>query len=267
MAAVCVAMAISGSALAPVRASTGSGTLVLGGKTCNLLAVPAAAPFGLDTACPGVRPGAAAFTDLGMCSFNFMWLGAGGTRYMGTAGHCILGGGEQAWAPGTGPVVRDSSGERVGEFAYAVLASPRDFALVRLDAGVGASPQMCHFGGPTGVNADRTTLPLPVVLHQYGQGTVISDLVPGRSLVALGMPSSDHVFAQGLVLPGDSGSGVISADGRAVGVVVTTGAHLGGLGLGGVDAGLAGLTRLGPQVARAASVLGTPLTLQTAPLL
>ena len=81
---------------------------------------------------------------------------------MGTAGHCILGEspvggdvGEESWAPGTGPVASDADGNRIGEFAYAILQDPKDFAVIRLDAGVEASPQMCHFGGPTGTNTDH----------------------------------------------------------------------------------------------------------------
>lgn len=68
-------------------------------------------------------------------------------------------------------------------------------------------------------------------------------------------------------LLGDSGSGVISDDGRAVGVLVTVGVHAGSIGAGGVDAGVVGVTRLAPQLARAAEVLGVALTLATAPRL
>ena len=81
------------------------------------------------------------------------------------------------------------------------------------------------------------------------------------------MPDPDHVFANGVAVPGDSGSGVISDDGRAVGVLVTVGVHTGSIGTGGVDAGLVGITRIAPQEARAEQVLGTTLNLQTAGLL
>jgi hypothetical protein len=78
------------------------------------------------------------------------------------------------------------------------------------------------------------------------------------------MPDPDHVYAQAVALPGDSGSGVISDDGRAVGVLVTVGVHTGSIGTGGLDAGVVGITRLAPQLARAASMLGVGLTLVTA---
>src|SRR3989442_11724055 len=92
-----------------------------------------AAPIGTAT-CPGVRPGAIVRADLsaygtlgtmaGHCTLNFLFLGSDGSRYIGTAGHCILntpqygGAGEMTWAPGTGPEARDGGGSRIGEFAY-----------------------------------------------------------------------------------------------------------------------------------------------------
>jgi hypothetical protein len=248
-----------------------AGTWTLGGTRCSLIEVPAAAPVG-TSACPGVRPGAVVESDVGQCTFNFLFLGSDGNRYMGTAGHCILGSsptggdvGERTWAPGSGPVARDASGSRIGEFAYAILQDPKDFSLIRLDPGVPANPQMCHFGGPTGTNTDQGAG--AVVLHHFGQGVGVGAVLPARSAVAIGTPDPDHVFAQGAVVPGDSGSGIISDDGRAVGVIVTVGLHSSSIGTGGVDAGDVGITRLAPQVARAGQVLGTSLNLQQAPTL
>jgi hypothetical protein len=203
-------------------------------------------------------------TPIGLCSLNFLFTATDGRRYIGTAGHCIIdenGGGsrERSWAPGTGPVATDAGGSRIGEFAYGVLSDPRDISLIRLDAGVDASPQMCHFGGPTGLNGDRSSG--PVLLQHYGNGLVAGSAVPARTALALSMPDADAVWAIGLATPGDSGSGIISADGRAVGVVVALGAATG------ADPGNVAITRLGPQVARAEEVLGISLTLRTAPQL
>src|SRR3989475_10233910 len=126
----------------------------LGGVPCTLIPVPAAAPFGTGT-CPGVRPGAIVLSDVGQCTLNFLFVGSDGSRYIGTAGHCILGTspiggdvGEMAWAPGTGPEARDGNGARIGEFAYAILQDPKDFSLIRLDPQVQASAGLCPFGGP-----------------------------------------------------------------------------------------------------------------------
>jgi hypothetical protein len=254
----------------PGGGSASQADFTLGGKPCKLIPVPAAAPVGTGP-CSGVRPGAIVRSDSGSCTFNFRFNGSDGHRYIGTAGHCILGDspiggdvGEESWAPGTGPVARDAQGNRIGEFAYAVLEDPKDFALIRLDSGVPASAGMCHFGGPNGTNADRPSS--PVVLNHFGNGVGVGNVLPARSALALGMPNPDHVFAQGAAVPGDSGSGVISSDGRALGVLVTVGVHSSSIGTGGVDAGVVGITRIAPQVARAEQVLGTSLGLQTAPL-
>lgn len=98
--------------------------------------------------------------------------------------------GEASWPPGTGPEARDGDGNRVGEFAYAVVEEPRDFALVRLDDGVPAGREMCVFGGPTGINADRPAT--PVVLQYVGSGALVGEVMPARQGLALGMPDPDH---------------------------------------------------------------------------
>jgi hypothetical protein len=264
--AVFAAVAPANAGLIGGRSTTGDWTL--GGVPCELIPVPAASPIGTG-ACPGVRPGAIVESDVGQCTFNFLFQGSDGSRYIGTAGHCILGddplggdAGEQSWAPGTGPVARDGDGNRIGEFAYAILQDPKDISLIRVDPGVATNAQMCHFGGPTGVNSDQGAD--PVVLHHFGQGIGVGTVLPARSALAIGMPDPDHVYAQGAVVPGDSGSGIISDDGRAVGVIVTTGIHSNSIGTDGVDAGTMGVTRLAPQIARAQQVTGVTYTLQTA---
>lgn len=248
---------------------SGETEFTLGGERCRLIPVaPAQAPPVGTGECPGVRPGAVVLSDLGQCSFNFLFNGGDGRRYIGTAGHCILEdeGEERSWAPGRGPEARDGSGERIGEFAYAVLEDPKDFALIRLDPGVAADPAMCYFGGPTGID-DSTPGPLPpTLLHHFGAGLLVGDVLPARTAVATGMPDPDHVFANGVAIFGDSGSGAISASGGAVGVLVTLGGHAGSIGADGVEVGTIGITRIRPQIERAAQVVGTGMTLQTAPL-
>jgi len=267
----------SGQEGASVQALLGEGSeaparpFQLGGRPCSLVPVPAAGeatPVGVGS-CPGVRPGARVQTKVGLCTFNFLFRVPDGQRYMGTAGHCILGmtdpppgqSSEVTWAPGTGPEAKDGDGKRIGEFAYGILQDEKDFSLIRLDPGVEASPEMCHFGGPTGLNRDES--PDLVELEYYGLGIGIGTVLPARSAVAIGLPSPDHVYALGVALPGDSGSGVISSDGRAVGVLVSVGFHGLGVSENGVDAGTIGITRLGPQLAQAEQKLHTTLELVT----
>jgi hypothetical protein len=275
--AAIVAIAPIGTSSALLRSTSSTGSFTLGGRSCDLIppgTVRTAAPVGAAESCPGVRPGAVVNSSVGQCTLNFLFQGADGNRYIGTAGHCALeaaaiGGqaGEKTWAPGDGPVASDASGNRIGEWAYAILEDPKDFSLIRLDPGVASSPQMCHFGGPTGINTDTPGVDDPTTLQIFGEGVGVATLLPARTMFALGMPDPDHVYAQGVVVPGDSGSAVTSADGRAIGVAVTTGIHTSSFGTSGLDAGEVGITRLAPQLARAESVLGIGLTLMTAPTL
>src|SRR3989442_9741585 len=194
-------------------APTSSTNWTLGGVPCTLIPVPAAAPLGTGT-CPGVRPGAIVRSDVGQCTLNFLFLGSDGASYIGTAGHCILGTspfggdvGEMSWVPGTGPVARDDGGNRIGEFAYAILQDPKDFSLIRLDPEVQASAGMCHFGGPTAVNDDKPRLPEPVVLNWFGNGVGVGAVLPARSAVAAGLRPPGPGVAHGAPGPRASGSG------------------------------------------------------------
>ena len=267
--------------LAFTAPATASAARSLTDRNCSLIPpLKAAAPIG-NAACSGVRPGALIESDAGSCTMNYVFRGSDRRRYVGTAGHCVIeapstGGDfpERRWAPGAGPVARDGSGKRIGRFAYAVLrdSDEADFALVRLDPGVASNPQMCHFGGPTKLDSRRPGPFPPTLLSHFGNGILVGNLgvvnrttLPARTALALGMPSARHVYAQGLVVPGDSGSAINSAGGGAVGVVVTTGVHSASIGRGGIDAGLVGIVRIVPMMQRAARFTGTTYTLQTAP--
>lgn len=223
--------------------------------------------------CNGIRPGAWTKSASGRCTFNFVFDGSDGRTYIGTAGHCLEAeGSENSWTAGTGPqaevqasrlegAANVSGWSRAGEYAYRILNRDFDFALIRVDAvrthEVVAA--MCHFGGPTAYNDDIKTSLLndgPTVYYHFGNGVGTGTTVPGRSMLATAMPDESRIGAYGTGTFGDSGSGVISADGRAVGVLVTLGA----------SGGTNGITRLREQVVRAQSVLGITLTLRTAPL-
>jgi hypothetical protein len=249
-------------------ASTTEANWTLGGEPCKLIPLRPASPIGTGS-CPGVRPGALVRTKAGDCTLNFLFRGSDGRRYIGTAGHCVLGegpldgdGGERKWAAGRGPVARDSRGRRIGRFAYAILRDPKDFALIRVRGGIATRPGMCHFGGPTGINRSRTGNPL--LLHLYGNALAVGEVAPARTVFASGMPNRNQVWANGVAGPGDSGAGTISRDGRAVGVLVTVGLHPISVSPKGVHTGTLGITRLGPQIARAERAMGKNLRLKRA---
>ena len=260
---VLIATVAALTALAPASAEA-AGPLgdAAAPANCVLIPVPARSPIAYSR-CAGIRPGATVRTDKGRCTLNFVFRGADGRNYIGTAGHCILGEGltltdvgERTWAAGTGPVAKDAAKQRIGEFAYAVLSAPKDFALIRLDPGVAVDPQTCHFGGPTGINNDRGG---PQALEYFGNGLVIGSLLPARTGFAAATGDPDRTFAFALALPGDSGGPVQTMDGRAYGLLF-------GLGLAvGTEPGTVGITRIGPQIGRAQQALGIALSLATAP--
>lgn len=270
-AAGATATTTAGTVGAGMASPTHAGECDAAGAGLPVAATSAALPIGAGS-CPGVRPGAGILVDdTSLCTLNFGFTGRdaqGGTHtYMGTAGHCAFGAAlsppvQRVWPPGQGPVVADSTGRRIGTFAYAIVSGDRDFGLVRLDAGVPASAQLCQFGGPTGVNHDRSSA--TTTLRYYGRGFGVSAVLPARTAVAHGMPDEGHVHAVGAAVPGDSGAGVVSADGRAVGLVITTGVHSGQIGTAGTDVGTVGIARLGPVTKRAATALRQQLTLHTA---
>ena len=212
-----------------------------------------ATPVGVGP-CDGVRPGGFHRTKIGGCTWNFLFKGSDGRKYMGTAGHCLVSGGEKAWPQGGARVkgLIDGDEVRIGEAAYGVRDGRRDFGLVRLDKGVPVSAKMCHFGGPSGdaIDPENGTL-----LHHYGNGLIYGDTVPARTSVAADVLNDPWtVYSVGPALFGDSGSAVITEDGNAVGVLV----HLSAAGVG--------ISRLAPHLERAEAKLGIDFKLQTAPL-
>lgn len=249
-----------------VREGGRKAVLELGGELCEVTHPIAqeAPPFGVGP-CPGVRPGAEVWSEGGGCTLNFMFRGyvrdpltgelveAG--RFMGTAGHCIVDQSEQehVWQAGSGPEATDGADRRIGEFAYAVNSSTKDFSLIRLDPDVQANPSMCHFGGPTGIH-DPTLSPVaPRVIQHFGQGLVFGDTVSARSGAGY-LSDPNWTFAGTGASFGDSGSGVETDDGRAIGVLVA----ISPLGIV--------ITRLAPRVEDARAALGLEtLEIQTAP--
>ena len=211
-----------------------------------------------------MRPGAAVISPIGLCTLNFVFRGSDGGRYVGTAGHCLLEGSDvhqAVFGADTGPVALDGTGTRIGTFAYAALDNERDFALVRLDPGVAASPEACGFGGPTIL--DTAPVPPLTSLHYVAQGSFTRESVPSRMQLTLSEDALS-VTSLGLASPGDSGGPVVRADGRAVGILVATGP---GLPLALLGAGLVSYTvKLAPQVDLATRATGVAYTLETAPI-
>jgi hypothetical protein len=112
------------------------------------------------------------------------------------------------------------------------LCSVNDFALVAVaPADVPAvDPTVPGLGGPTGLHAGGTDHGDPVYSYQPNtggaalkRGASLGDSADGRSHRVLTTPAGE---------PGDSGSGYLDADGRAVGVLGTR--YLDGSGTNGL---------------------------------
>lgn len=135
-----------------------------------------------------------------------------------------------------------------------------DFALILLAPNTTATPQVCHFGGPTGLNDTHTGD--PAVLEFYGQGQAMSSVVPARTGVATNTQDPDYVYAQAPISLGDSGGPWMTNDGRAIGYLT----HIVGYGpLPSTEVSVALVRRLGPQLEAAERALGTNLIMVTAP--
>lgn len=196
--------------------------------------------------------------------------------YASTAGHCVLtdqNATEEVHAPGEGPVVHLTqrgvngalvAGPRIGRVVYAASVMPvlypddrlpafMDLALIELDPGVIGDPALCQFGGPTGLR--DTPLTSPESVHLYGNGNATglnretgTTLLPARTGPAL--PFQENAIAMVTASSGgDSGSPIIDAEGRALALV--TGLYQ---------------PRVAPMLSRVQQMLGSTLSLRTAPL-
>jgi hypothetical protein len=231
-------------------------------RTCTP-AVATATPFG-TTPCPGVRPGAFVEvpTSNTTCTLGFLLRDVRNRRsYMTTAGHCALpAAGRRTWQPDKGPPARAADGKKIGTVAFAEIRGTVDFALVLLARGTKPTAQVCHFGGPTGLNDEYRGD--PAVLEYYGQGQALSSVVPARSGVAANTQDPDYLYAQAPISLGDSGGPWMTDDGRAIGYLT----HIVGYGPApSTEVSVALVRRLGPQLEAAERALQTKLTLVTAP--
>ncbi|HWG89377.1 MAG TPA: hypothetical protein VNZ52_00865, partial [Candidatus Thermoplasmatota archaeon] len=207
---------------------------------------PTAAAYG-GTGCLGIRPGAWLLLidnlGVGWCSFAHVH-GSPGSYSISTAGHCggvgtvatvIAGFGNRAGV--LNPILLD-----VGKFTKSTGDGGigKDWALVGIDApwqGL-VSPTMCFWGGPQGVytkqgyTVSATLLgrklidgpyvnPDPFLVQgivHYGHGTGVGAGGTPRAGTAFWW-GANHFAWEGVISPGDSGSGSNTITGDSVGAV------------------------------------------------
>lgn len=235
-----------GSTVAPRPGSPGSGsaggngTDASAGGVGNVSGPPREwAALGVAT----IRPGAS--IEQGSCTANFVFTSLdNSTVYLGTAAHCFSNDG----ATDTDGCVADvqklgekrdvQGAEHPAVLVYSSwvamqaaretgdICNNNDFALMQLhpDDAAKVNPAMQSFGGPTGIASAGDLGLFDRVLSYGNSGSRPEDsaLSPREGYVTLPAGGCDaRVVFPNAAIPGDSGSPVILADGRAMGVFVS----------------------------------------------
>ena len=211
-----------------------------------VLALPAGASAAW--APPGdatIRPGSQTATEgSGQCTSNFVFEN-GGDVLIGQAAHCAGTGeatdtdGCDATALPLGTKVDVEGAEHRGELVYsswtemqrrgetdAGTCAANDFALVQLDARDVAkvNPSMPFWGGPTALGADDAAAGQAVFSYGNSGLRLGLELLKPKAGLHLGRANAGWTHEIATLtpgVPGDSGSAVLSADGRALGTLST----------------------------------------------
>ena len=208
----------------------------------SALRVPVATTAWAPAATAAIHPGVQMFTDGAQCTANFVFADASNT-YIGYAAHCAGTGGQtetngcDSGSLPLGTAVDVTGASRPGALVYsswlemqdegetdADACAYNDFALVRLDPADVAkvNPSVPYFGGPVAVGAATNAGDM---VYSYGNSELrggVTQLSP-KSGVSLGNTNgwSNSVYTVTPGIPGDSGSGFLDAQGRAIGVLST----------------------------------------------
>jgi hypothetical protein len=202
-------------------------------------------PTWAPAASAAIHPGVMMYTDGAQCTANFIFT-SGPDVLIGYAAHCAgtgaateTNGCDAASLPLGTPVEIDGASQP-GTLVYsswtAMQAQPtrpdantcdyNDFAVVRIDpADHGkVNPTIPHWGGPNGINTAGN--PALANVYSYGNSSLrfgITLLSPktGVSLGSTGGGWTHPVYTVTPGIPGDSGSAMLDASGRASGVLST----------------------------------------------
>lgn len=182
------------------------------------------------------------------CSMNFIFTD-GASKYIGTAGHCLTGGGGQVVMQVATRV--DPTDSVVVTLAAIGKATKKmnggigaDFGIVKINPGWAVQPAVAGAAGPTGVFCGD---PVGQPVVHYGHGYVffveqghpkVGEVIPDLSMTGLiRFKSEQYGFNWiGYGVPGDSGSPVMNAAGLAVGDL-THGIGIGGIPIPGISFG------------------------------
>ena len=221
-----------------------------------LIPSPAHAWAPADTAT--ITPGVMMYTDGAQCTANFVFADSASNVYVGYAAHCAgLGeatdtngcaakslplGTEVTFNEG-GSLLSEGTVLGKGRLAYSSWETMQklgtkdentcaynDFALVKVNAADAGkvNPSVPIWGGPTGIDTDGTVAGDKV--YSYGNSSLRADvdLLSPKVGLSLGDSVNGTRWSHPLYnltpgIPGDSGSGFLNADGKAVGTLSTLG--------------------------------------------
>ncbi|MGH3746669.1 MAG: hypothetical protein ACRDT8_04635 [Micromonosporaceae bacterium] len=161
----------------------------------------------------GIRPGAWIIAPAG-CTTNFVF-GTKGNYYIGTAGHCAKVGEEITLI--AAPDVLMVIGKTVKSVNKGI---GNDFALIKIYKSMQkhVTPSMSYFGGPTASGSPQVGDIVEHAGHGLGVGTGGTPRVGVVVYRGPGDASGTNAFGwSGVASPGDSGSAVRLANGKAAG--------------------------------------------------
>ncbi len=238
-------------------ASAASGLLAAAGLAATA-GTAQAAPQWAPAATAAIHPGTMMYTDGAQCTANFVYSDAAGNVYVGYAAHCAGTGastdtngcnvdsvplGTKVTFTNDGNLASEGTTVGTGTLAYsswttehqlgtsdANTCAYNDLALVKVDAAdvSKVNPSVPFWGGPTGIDTDGTAAGDRV--WTYGNSSLRGGAAPlsPHTGVSLGDDAADGGWTHPLYtvtpgIPGDSGSGFLSAGGKAVGTLSTLG--------------------------------------------
>lgn len=199
-----------------------------------------------------IRPGVQVFIEGSQCTSNFVFLDPSNTTvFIGFAAHCATLGDDSTNTDGCddanealplGTDVEVQGADHPASLAYtswgtmqaagesaagACAANDFAFAALHADDAPKAHPAMLTFGGPTGA-ADSKSVGAGDKVLTFGNtglrpGPAVLDAREGYVLGQSNGGWTTTVYTVTPGLPGDSGSGVLTGQGRALGILVTVG--------------------------------------------
>jgi hypothetical protein len=214
-----------------------------------------AAPKWAPAATAPIHPGVQTFSPSGQCTANFIFANVRDV-FIGQAAHCTTMGGPRDVNGCTtashpyGTKVSVTGATRRGTMIYnswntmkakgetdSTICSFNDIALVRLDRTdhKRVNPSLPHWGGPTGLTKNGAGL--GALVYSYGRSGLRDglEILSPRTGISLGLGSELRNWVHLIEfitpgLPGDSGSAVLDASGKALGILATLGAGFNGVG-------------------------------------